>query len=130
MVVADSDVLIDALDAGKEPMATHVAGLIDRGELTTTAVSFFELLAGPRTSVDRLELLQAELGPVEVLPVTRGAADLAAAVARYLGRTGQPIPFPDLLIAGVCLAAGLPLLTRNAAHFRRIPGLVLAPLPH
>lgn len=129
MVVADSDVLIDALDAGREPVAAHVAGLIARGELATTAISFFELLAGSRTSVDRLELLQAELGPLDVLPVSRGAADLAAAAARYLDRTGQRIPVPDLLIAGVCLAADLPLLTRNGAHFRRVPGLVLAPLP-
>jgi len=129
VVVADTDVLIDALDAGRQPMFTAIGDLIAQGELATTAVNLFELLAGSRTSVDRLELIQAELGPVPVLPVTRGAADLAAAASRYLGARGANLAVPDLLIAGVCLASGYPLLTRNAAHFRRIPGLELAPLP-
>ena len=31
----------------------------------------------------------------------------------------------DLLIAGCCLASGLPLLTRNTAHFSRVRGLKL-----
>jgi len=38
------------------------------------------------------------------------------------------IGFPDILIAGICLAHDLPLLTRNQAHFERIPDLVLFPL--
>jgi predicted nucleic acid-binding protein len=31
----------------------------------------------------------------------------------------------DILIAGICLANGLPLLTRNSAHFAPIKGLVI-----
>lgn len=129
MVVADTDVLIDALDKEREPARTWLRGLIERGELATTSVNLFELTRGPRTTVHQLERLHEALDRVEILPVTSGAADVAAAVSRLLGRRGQAIADPDLLIAGVCLAAGLPLLTRNAVHFRRIPGLVLAPLP-
>ncbi len=128
MVVADTDVLVDALDQGREPAASRVAALIRRGELATTAVSLYELTAGPRTTRAQLEVLHAELGSVPVLPVTRGSADLSAAVSRYLGQRGQRIAVPDTLIAGVCIAHGMPLLTRNVQHFGRVPELALEPL--
>ena len=41
----------------------------------------------------------------------------------------------DTLIAGICLAQQLPLLTRNVRHYQRVPGLQVvsptdvAPLP-
>ncbi len=123
MVVADSDVLIDALDRGREPAASRVAALIRSGDLATTAVSLYELTAGPRTTAAQLELLQGALAPVPVLAVTRGSADFAAAVNRHLARRGHAISVPDTLIAGVCIANGFPLLTRNVAHFARVPGL-------
>jgi predicted nucleic acid-binding protein len=72
-------------------------------------------------------LLHAALGAATVLPVTQGAAEIAAATRRHLERRGQGIGVADYLIAGVCIAHGLPLLTRNVAHFRRVPGLALAP---
>lgn len=125
MVVADTDVLIDALEKSRAPLAHQVSELLERGELATTAVTLYELTAGPRTTVAQLELLQAALGPVLVLPVTRGAADVAASANRYLARRGEAIAVPDTLIAGVCIAYGLPLLTRNRKHFGRVPGLDL-----
>lgn len=128
MVVADTDVLIDALERGREPSASRVAALIRRGELATSAVTLYELTAGSRTTAAQLELLHAELGPIPVLGLTRGAADLAAAVNRALARRGEGIAIPDTLIAGTCLAYGCSLLTRNVAHFARVPGLVLEPL--
>jgi len=125
VVVADTDVLVDALDKEREPAASRIAALIRRGELATTAVSLYELTAGPRTTAEQLELLHSELGPVPVLAVTRGAAELAGAVNRMLARRGEAIAIPDTLIAGVCIAHGLPLLTRNVQHFGRVPGLAL-----
>ncbi len=127
MVVADTDVLVDALDKRRAPAAEHVARLLRRGELATTAVTLYELTAGPRTTIAQLELLQAALGPAVVLPVTRGAADVAASANRYLARRGEAIAVPDTLIAGVCIAHGVPLLTRNVRHFGRVPGLELVP---
>lgn len=126
MVVVDTDVLINALEGEREPDRARVAGLLSRGELATTAVNLFELTAGRRTTVHRLELLQAALGPVAVLSLTRGAADIAAATRRLLERRGEGIGVADYLIAGVCIASGFPLLTRNVEHFARVPGLDLA----
>jgi len=128
VVVADTDVLIDALEGEREPARARIDALTRRGELATTAVNLFELTGGRRTTVHRLELIHAALGPVPVLSVTRGAAELAAATRRYLERRGEGIGAADYLVAGVCIAHGFPLLTRNVQHFARVPGLDLAPL--
>lgn len=127
MVVADTDVLIDALEGSVEPLRSRVASMLRSGQLATTSINWFELTAGRRTTVHRLELLHAALGAATILPVTQGAAEIAAATRRHLERRGQGIGVADYLIAGVCIAHGLPLLTRNVAHFRRVPGLALAP---
>jgi tRNA(fMet)-specific endonuclease VapC len=128
VVVADTDILIDALERARGPTVERIRALIQRGELATTAISLYELTAGPGTTGAHLEVLHAQLGPVLVLSVTPGAADVAAATNRYLARRGEAIAVPDTLIAGVCLAHGLPLLTGNAKHFCRVPGLELVSL--
>ena len=128
VIVADTDVLIDALDRGRAPAVDRIARLLERGELATTAVTLYELTAGPRTTGGQLELLHVTLEAAVVLPVTRGAAEIAASTNRYLARRGEAIAVADTLVAGVCIAHGLPLLTRNRKHFSRVPGLELAPL--
>ncbi|HTP25036.1 MAG TPA: type II toxin-antitoxin system VapC family toxin [Anaeromyxobacteraceae bacterium] len=128
MVVADTDVLIDALERTRGPAVKRIGALIQRGELATTAISLYELTAGPGTTGAHLEILRAQLDPVLVLPVTPGAAHIAASANRYLSRRGQAIAIPDTLIAGVCIAHGLSLLTGNVKHFGRVPGLELVSL--
>jgi predicted nucleic acid-binding protein len=93
VIVADTDVLIDAFDKERELMRRRVLELAESGELATTAITLYELTAGPRTTSAQLEVLHAALGPLVVLPVTRGAADVAAAGAdrralRSLGGLG------------------------------------------
>ena len=46
-------------------------------------------------------------------------------VEAHLRRRGQRIPTMDLLIGVTAKAYGSPLLTRDAAHFTLIPGLVV-----
>lgn len=128
MVVADTDVLIDAFDNEREPMRGRVLRLARVGSLATTAITVYELTAGSRSTKVQLEILHAALEPLLVLPLTRGAADVAAGANRYLARRGEAIAVPDTLIAGICIAHGLPLLTRNREHFSRLPGLELAHL--
>jgi predicted nucleic acid-binding protein len=122
MIVADTDVLIDFL-AGVEPLASRVAGEIEAG-LATTAVSRFELRAGARTprqerAVSRL------LEGLLTLPLDPTAADRAAVVRRSLEKAGIGIGMADSLIAGIALAHGARLMTRNRRHFGRVAGLTL-----
>ena len=122
-IVADTDVLIDFL-AGQEPGASRIALELEHGELKTTAVNRFELLAGARTARQQAavcDLLEA----VPALPLDAASADRAAAVRRDLEAQGTPIGMGDSLIAGIVLAANAILLTRSVQHFERVAGLRL-----
>jgi len=124
VIVVDSDVLIDAL-RGREPAATRVASALDAAVLATTTVSAFELLSGARTRRTR-ERVERLLAGLTVLPFDADAAEAAVAARLELERQGQPIGMANYLIAGICLARSAELLTRNRAHFERVPGLRLA----
>jgi predicted nucleic acid-binding protein len=126
MTVADTDVLIDFW-AGAEPAASHVAAELERGSLCTTVISRFELLSGARGARQR-EKVRDLLAAVPSLTLDEEAADRAAEVRRVLERSGEPIGLADSLIAGITLARGGILLTRNRRHFERVSGLPLAAL--
>jgi tRNA(fMet)-specific endonuclease VapC len=126
MIVADTDVLIEAL-RGREPSAGRIRREFTRGTLATTAVSAFELLSGAGTR-ETLEPVETLLRGLLILPLDEGAGKLAASVRRRLEARGEPIGMADYLIAGICLARSTPLLTRNRRHFERVPGLELGEL--
>lgn len=126
MIVADTDVLIDAL-RGRDPGASAVARELERARLATTAITVFELLSGARNSGER-QKVEALLRPLPRLPFDDRAGRLAAEVRRSLERQGNGIGMADYLIAATCLAHAATLLTRNREHFHRVPGLSLAPL--
>jgi predicted nucleic acid-binding protein len=123
VVIVDTDVLIDAVQSGREPAATSVTELVQAGDLAVSAVTVYELTQGNRTPMDQLERIHAFLAGAKIFDLTQDAAEMAASVNRYLERRGERIGEPDTLIAGTCLDAGLPLLTGNARHFERVPGL-------
>lgn len=128
MIVADSDVLIDAL-RGRSDATERIERGLESGVLATTAITVFELTSGARsaTASEKVETLLAAL---PVLPFDQAAADEASEVRRQLEAAGLPIGMADYLIAGVCLARSAALLTRNRAHFERVAGLELASLHH
>ncbi|MGC2659983.1 MAG: type II toxin-antitoxin system VapC family toxin [Bryobacteraceae bacterium] len=121
MIVADTDVLIDFL-TGAQPVKDQIANYINTDELQTTAVSCFELLSGAGEN-KRGHAVRQLLESLGVLPLDRAAARHAADVRRKLDRTGQKIGMGDSLIAGIALAHGLPLFTRNRVHFERVENL-------
>lgn len=126
MIVADSDVLIDALN-GREPATSRIAAELTKGTLATTAVTVFELLSGAKAEAHRRKVEQL-LEALVLLPVDDHASVLAAEARRDLESRGSGIGMADYLIAGVCLAHSVQLLTRNREHFERVPGLAVAPL--
>ncbi|MBK8998975.1 MAG: type II toxin-antitoxin system VapC family toxin [Myxococcales bacterium] len=60
---------------------------------------------------------------LRLLDVTPEVARVYAGAARALRSSGRLIGTNDLWIGCTALASGLPLLTRNVEHFRRIPRL-------
>ena len=125
MTVADTDVLIDFF-AGSGPAHDAVETALEDQTLATTVVSRFELLSGART--DRaLKTVHWLLDAMPTLPLHEAAADKAAELRR-LEAAGNSIGMADSLIAGIVLASGGVLLTRNRRHFQRVEDLRLFPL--
>ncbi len=126
MIVADTDVLIDFLD-GRGPAAERIALELDHGQLRTTVITRFELLAGAKTSSQQ-RLIRELLAALPCLPLDEPSADVAAEIRRTLERDGSGIGMADSLIAGIVVAHRAMLLTRNRRHFERVPGLALGRL--
>lgn len=126
MILADTDVLIDLL-AGIHPTVEKVRSYLASDSLQTTAITCFELLSGAREG-KRGDAVRRLVTAIPILPLDRDAATSAANLRQELERTGFAIGMADSLIAGVAVANGLPLLTRNQKHFERIEGLSLVPL--
>jgi len=63
------------------------------------------------------------LKDVRIYDFDRVAALKTAEVLAKLWKSGQPIGDFDSQIAGHALSLGLPLLTDNTKHFRRVDGL-------
>lgn len=126
MIVADSDVLIDAL-RGHGTAADRIALELGTGSLAATVITAFELWSGARS--DRASGQVATLlSALPILPLDQEAADAAADVRRNLESSGNPIGMADYLIAGICLTRSANLLTRNRTHFGRVDGLTLGHL--
>lgn len=126
MIVADSDILIDAL-RGRAPASKRIEIELGSGALATTTVTVFELRSGGR-SPRAIRQIDELLSALVVLPFDREAAERAAEVRRHLESAGTPIGMADYVIAGICLARSATLLTRNRAHFVRVPGLTVGHL--
>jgi tRNA(fMet)-specific endonuclease VapC len=126
MIVADTDVLIDFLQ-GRNPAADRIKLELEDSRLAVTAIGRFELLAGTRST--RVEkVVRQLLDAIPCLALDAASADRAAAVRRELEQQGAGIGMADSLIAGIVLASGSMLLTRNSRHFERVPGLKLGTL--
>jgi tRNA(fMet)-specific endonuclease VapC len=80
-----------------------------------------------RVDVDdnRRRTIDLLLNEIPVLPWTLEAADRYGEIAAHLQQTGQPIGQMDTQIAAHALALGLPLVTHNTWHFKRVEDLKL-----
>ena len=80
-----------------------------------------ELAAG--TSLADRATWEAFLAPFYVLPSTPEVSWEYGKAYRHLQRNGQMIGGNDLWIAATGLAYDMPVVTSNAEHYRRVPGL-------
>lgn len=90
----------------------------------------FELAEGIERS-DRphqeLERVEAVLERCTLLDLTRRHAVRAGRISGQLIRRGEMLDPVDVLVAGMALDEGRPVLTRNARHFERVPDLEVVP---
>ena len=124
-VALDTSFLIDVQNERRARGAPRGALAFLRTHANTAmllpAVALGEYLAGfddPDSPAAR-SLVMA----LHVLEVTSEAARLYALTSRALRAARRPIGSNDLWIGCTALAAEIPIVTRNADEFRRIPGL-------
>ena len=125
----DTSLLIGYLRE-REPEVSLVEFVIQHYECCVTAITVYELVygserAGRGGGSEREHNL---LDVLTVLPIDNACARRAAKVHAELIRQNADIGVKDVLIAAACLEAQIPLLTTNAKHFQRVPGLELVEL--
>ena len=122
LFLVDSSVWLEALPArtaGQE-IRDRVDTLLAEDRVATTGMIQLELLGGARTEAEYRRL--AELfSALHQLPASAETWAGAARLGFQLRRQGLPLPFTDLLIAAVAIAAEAVLLHRDR-HFDLIAG--------
>jgi tRNA(fMet)-specific endonuclease VapC len=121
--VLDSDVLIDYL-RGAGPGRDLVRALTRGAGYRVTAVTAFELALGRSYRQNPRPVHTLLAAPL--LTLTRKAGLRGGALLGELRGSGEGIGVRDAMQAGICLETGATLVTRNVAHFERIPGLQLS----
>ena len=117
----DTDVLVSDL-RGKTKFLREFEGK----DLTTTVVNAFELFHGAyksRESSANLSATRGLLASLRVLGLDKKAAEGAGEVLARAQKSGENIEIRDLLVGCLAREEGLPILTYNVKHFRKIPGL-------
>ncbi|MBI3209700.1 MAG: type II toxin-antitoxin system VapC family toxin [Candidatus Solibacter usitatus] len=125
-VLADSDILIDGL-SGREDAVCRLKSEREKGLLRTSWINRVEVLVGAST-LSQQRIIEEFLDRIPILEFNFSAARHAARTRRELLRDGKGMALPDCLIAGIALAHGAELLTRNLRHFQRVDGLRLTTL--
>ena len=125
MILLDTDACSLIVRGGSKRLDAKVRAIPPR-EVCISAVTRAEMLYGlaRKPEATRLvELVQALLSRVRSLAWSNEAAAHYAHIRAYLESKGEPIGNMDQMIAAHARSAALPLVTSNAKHFRRVPGL-------
>ncbi len=110
------------------PQVVKRLSSVPPGECAISTITAYELHTGiekcsePDRERAKVDLL---LKTVRTLPFDEHAAQEAARIRADLEAQGRPIGPYDVLLAGHAIAAGLVLVTANAAEFGRVNGLRL-----
>ena len=126
-ILIDTTIFIDHLRKQNKTKSIlyHLTGT---SVLYTATMVEFELFAGA-TNQQKYQDVQQVLKACSVLPLTSPIAQRAGNIYQDLKRQNQIIEIRDILIAATALEEGLPVMTMNDKHFRRIQGIHLLPLP-
>ncbi|HEV7405436.1 MAG TPA: type II toxin-antitoxin system VapC family toxin [Chthoniobacteraceae bacterium] len=121
-MIADSTVLIDLWRLRRAPhrLVQLRAQLID--PMVPWQV-LFEFVRGAYFRGVTEAAIRRFLSPFGVLPGSEAQTWRAARIDADLNLAGKTIGAADCWIAAAGLEENLPVITRNLAHFQRVPGL-------
>ena len=127
MKLVDTTFIIGLLRG--DPATVEKAQELDlEGGAASTAVNVFEVAYGVHRSMTgserRREQAHKVVSNLEIFPLDTRAAYRAAEIAADLDKNGMTVDPFDALVAGIALSNGVKtIVTRNAGHFERIPGI-------
>lgn len=100
---------------------------VDERDQVTTAITIAELLLGVARDEDeqRRERVRTLASWLPAISFDRAAAHAYGPLRHGLESTGRRLDERDLMIASICVARDLTLVTGNLRHFERVPGLRL-----
>jgi|SRR5919108_1348323 tRNA(fMet)-specific endonuclease VapC len=123
-MILDTDHCI-AILRRKLDLSHHIAA---DEELYITSITVAELTHGAIRSLhreDNLTRLEVLFAALTVLPFDEMAARRFGHLKAELAEKGEPLDDLDLQIASIALEHGLPLVTNNVKHFKRVNNLKL-----
>jgi predicted nucleic acid-binding protein len=131
-VCLDTDVLIDYLRKPSDEVKQVMESVFERKvSACTTSVNAFEIWLGAHLSPKKAELVRDTedfFGQLEVINFDYESSVEAGRVLADLRKRGEAIEIRDLFVGCVCKVSGMPLVTRNLKHYRRVRGLkILTP---
>lgn len=121
-MIYDTNFLVTLAGQNKRiPRARAMSFLASHDEAAAyvSRISAVEFAAGFDSAVQAARYL----APFTMLAVDDRIWDSATDIFRDLRRAGLRIGLPDTLIAATALDYGLPLVTDNTEHFKRVRGL-------
>jgi predicted nucleic acid-binding protein len=135
VIVLDTNVISEALSRSPSPAVMGWLSKQDPSSLRITAVTVTELAYGIALLPDgaRRDALATswqclrESWADRVLDIGVGEAEAAGVLLAARQRIGQTITLADALIAGVCVARGSALATRNVRDFADTPVSLVNP---
>jgi tRNA(fMet)-specific endonuclease VapC len=131
-VCLDTDVLIDYLRKPSDEVKRVMESVFERKvSACTTSVNAFEIWLGAYLAPKKAELVRDTedfFGQLEVVNFNYESSVEAGRVLADLRKRGETIEIRDLFVGCICKISGMPLITRNLKHYRRVHGLkVLTP---
>jgi tRNA(fMet)-specific endonuclease VapC len=123
----DTDCVVELLRGRLPPSARRKFDDVPAAAQHISAVTVSELVCGARRTCrpeHHLRAIETVLLPrVKVVEFDASAAFVAGTLRARLEVAGEPLSFPDLLIAAMAVARDLTLVTGNTRRFARVPGL-------
>ena len=122
----DTNILIDAIN-GRAGRPGQLGDFLDRGVLLAcTFINVTEIYMGMRAH--EASAAATFLRELEFYPVTWEVARLAGKLFNEWRQRGHTLAIADVMIAAVCIANGITLVTDNQKHFP-MPELQVRGLP-
>ena len=134
-MVLDTSFIVDVLRERNRQKPGPAHSWLQRLGDSRIYVSFFsvcELRFGAELSQEpkaEHRAVESLLESMTVIRPDQGSPILFGETAAHLQKSGARMPLMNSLIGVLAKSVGLPILTRDFAHFDRIPGLVVERYP-